>query len=212
MTGTVLALVQVMWIQASLTPSQLAPALDALLPMRVLLDDDQDADRCLWIDRPSAVTTSEAGLHVRTSGRLQWDVIGIKLPVVLRQVDLTIIPTIQAREQRDVLVFSLRLDAADLSALPGFVEASLLHHVNHELAKESAQVVWSFTRTLDFNFSLPKRIVGPRKIRLYAHQGAVKMSPEAIVLAAHFRVDVLTLDGAAERRPVPDDEQPSDDD
>lgn len=177
-----------MWIQALLTSAQLEIALAQLLPMQVLLDG-RDPNRYLRVDQPSLVTTTPEGMRLITSACLQWDVIGIKVPLVLRQVALTVTPSIEPREGHDALVLSLRLDDADLSGMPEFVEATLLRRVNEELAKESAQIVWQFTHTLDFNFSLPERIVGSPRVRLYAHQGAAKMSDEGIVLAAHFRVE-----------------------
>ena len=113
----------------------------------------------------------------------------IPLAAVVFAVALTLLPSMEPRDGQDALVLSLRLDEADLSGMPDFVEATLLKRVNEELAKESARIVWQFTHTLDFKFSLPERIVGSPRVRLYAHQGAAKMSDEGIVLAAHFRVE-----------------------
>lgn len=179
-----------MWIQALLTSTQLGLLLSELLPMKILLDGN-DPDRYLYVDVPSLVTTTQEGMRLTTSACLQWDVIGIKVPLVMSHVVVTLIPSIEVHEGQDALVLSLRLDEAALPAVPGFVETSLLKRVNEELAKESAQIVWQFTHTLDFTFSLPARIVGAPRVRLFAHQGATKMSDEGIVLAAHFRVEAL---------------------
>jgi len=182
-----------MWIQALLTSTELEVALAELLPMKVLLDGC-DPNRYLRVEKPSLVVTTHEGMRLTTSACLQWDVIGIKVPLVMRHVALTLIPSIEPRDGQDTLVLSLRLDEADLSGMPEFVETSLLKRVNNELAKERARIVWEFTHTLDFNFSLPERIVGTPRVRLFAHQGAAKMSDEGIVIAARFRVERVDRD------------------
>ena len=177
-----------MWIQALLTPNQLVNSLAGLFPLQILLDGT-DPDRFLRVERPTRVTTTHAGIRLDTSACMQWDVIGIKVPLVMRHLVLTLIPSIAQREGEDALVLSLRLDDADLSVVPEFVETPLLQRVNEELAKEGAQIVWRFTHTLDFHFTLPDRIVGAPRLHLFAHQGATRISDEGIVLAAHFRVE-----------------------
>lgn len=70
-----------MWLQAILTADDLLHALRELTPMRIQLDGDDPA-RVLHLDPPDEVTfRGGEGALIGTSATLQWDVVGIKVPV-----------------------------------------------------------------------------------------------------------------------------------
>jgi hypothetical protein len=179
-----------MWLQAILTPTDLERILGQITPVRIALDRDDDSERYLWLDRPSRVETTEGdGVRIVTSARLQWDVIGIKVPITLRRVSALVVPRIARREGVDVLMFSAHIEQADLSPVPEFIEEPLIARVNEALTAEHAQLAWAFTDTLDFHFQLPEMIDPQRGLRLYARWGAVRTTREGIALAASFALD-----------------------
>jgi hypothetical protein len=176
-----------MWLQAILTPTDLERMLGELTPVRIALDREDDSQRYLWLDRPSRVeTTDGAGIRVVTSARLQWDVIGIKVPITLRRVSVLVVPSIARHDGQDVLVFRASIEHADLSPVPEFIEEPLLARVNEALAAEHAQLIWRFVDTLDFQFQLPAMLDPTRNVRLNARWGAVRTTREGLALAASF--------------------------
>jgi hypothetical protein len=184
-----------MWLQAILTPTDLERILGQITPVRIALDRDDNAERYLWLDRPSRVETTDGdGVRIVTSARLQWDVIGIKVPITLRRVSALVIPSIARRDGADVLKFSAHIEQADLSPVPEFIEEPLIARVNEALTAEHAQLAWAFTDTLDFHFQLPDTVEPQHALRLYARWGAVRTTREGIALAASFALD-------AEREP-----------
>jgi hypothetical protein len=176
-----------MWLQAIITAEDLKHALFELTPTRIQLDDD-DPDRAFELDPPSEVYfRANEGATIRTSARLRWDVIGIKVPVTLRSVDLLLVPSIERdAEGNDVLALQARVEDLDLSALPGFLDDKLKDRINSALARPSSFVRWRFIRTLDFHFHLPESVQPSRDLRLSARWGATRVSEQGFVMAASF--------------------------
>jgi hypothetical protein len=173
-----------MWLQAIVTPRDLERMLLDITPVRIALDRES-ADRYLWLDQPSQVEMTEGdGIRVVTSARLQWDVVGIKVPITLRSITVRVVPSVAQRDGKDVLAFAAQIEHADLSSLPEFIEMPLIARVNEALAGEQAQLAWHFTETLDFRFQLPDTIEPQRDLRLFARWGAVRTSHEGMAVAA----------------------------
>jgi hypothetical protein len=176
-----------MWLQAVLTADDLLHVLHELTPTRIELDDDDPA-RVLHLDPPGEVKFRDGeGALITTSATLQWDVVGIKLPVVLRSVDVLLIPSIEVDPRGvDQLALQARVERLDLTALPGFVEDKLRARVNQALESPRAFVRWGFTRTLDFHFHLPANVKPARDLRLSARWGALRVSDQGFAMAASF--------------------------
>jgi hypothetical protein len=176
-----------MWLQAVLTADDLMHVLHELTPMRIQLDSDDPA-RVLHLDPPAEVKFRDGeGALITTSATLQWDVVGIKVPVVLRAVEVLLIPSIEVDARgADQLALQARVERLDLSALPGFVEDKLQGRINQALENPSAFVRWGFTRTLDFHFHLPAMVQPVRDLRLAARWGALRVSEQGFAMAASF--------------------------
>lgn len=176
-----------MWLQAIITADDLMHALHELTPTRIQLDED-DPSRSLYLDPPEEVRFRDGeGALVRTSARLKWDVVGISVPVVLRSIEVLLVPSIEQDGQgHDVLALQARIESLDLSALPGFVEDKLRDRINSALERPSAFLRWRFTRTLDFNFHLPDALQPQRDLRLAARWGALRVSEQGFAMAASF--------------------------
>jgi hypothetical protein len=178
-----------MWLQAIFTPADLERVLGEITPLAIALDD-QAHDRYLWLERPSQVETpASKGLRIVTSARLQWNVMGIPVPILLRSVTLLLTPSIARRDGKDMLAFEARIEHADLTGVPEFVENGLLERMNEELAKERAQLVWHFMDTLDFHFNLPDAMQPARQMHLFARWGALRMTEEGVAVAASFSLN-----------------------
>jgi hypothetical protein len=176
-----------MWLQAILTADDLLHVLRELTPTRIQLDEEDPA-RVLHLDSPGEVAFRDGeGALVTTSATLQWDVVGITLPVQLRSVEILLIPSIEVDARgTDVLALQARLESLDVSALPGFVEDKLRARINQALESPRAFLRWGFTRTLDFHFHLPTQVQPARDLRLYARWGALRVSEQGFAMAASF--------------------------
>jgi hypothetical protein len=176
-----------MWLQAVLTADDLLHVLHELTPTRIELDDDDPA-RVLHLDPPGEVKFRDGeGALITTSATLQWDVVGIKVPVVLRAVEVLLIPSIEVDARGvDQLALQARVERLDLTALPGFVEDKLRARINQALESPRAFVRWGFTRTLDFHFHLPASVKPARDLRLSARWGALRVSEQGFAMAASF--------------------------
>ena len=192
-SGTNFAPPRAMWLQALFTSTDLERILCEITPIQIALDEP-GSGRYLSLDRPSQVeTTADHGIRVVTAARLQWDLLGVGIPVVLRSVTLALTPSIGRRDGKDMLTFSARIEEADFSALPGVVESPLLERVNAALAEERAHLVWHFMDTLDFHFKLPDNIEPPRQLHLYARWGALRMTAQGVAVAASFSLNAEHL-------------------
>jgi hypothetical protein len=176
-----------MWLQAVLTADDILHALHELTPTRIQLEE-QDPTRTLHLDPPGEVRFRDReGALITTSATLKWDVIGIKVPVVLRSLDVLLIPSIeQGPDGDDVLALQARVEKLDVSALPGFVEDKLRARINQALENPRSFVRWGFTRTLNFHFHLPDKVTPVRDLNLAARWGALRVSEQGFVMAASF--------------------------
>ncbi len=182
-----------MWLQALFTPADLERIVAEMTPVQMALDPD-DPKRYLWLDRPTSVEmVGNVGVRIVTSARLQWDVIGITLPLTLRTVSVLLTPSITRRDGKDALAFSAQIETLDLAAVPALIEVPLVAKVNEALAAEPAQLAWRFTDTLDFTFQLPDTLAPARSLRLFARWGAVRTSEEGVAVAAAFGLDAEQL-------------------
>lgn len=176
-----------MWLQAIITADDLMHAFAELTPTRIQLDDEDPA-RAFELDPPSEVRFREGeGAVVHTSARLSWDVIGIKVPITLRSVQVLLMPSIeQDADGNDLLALQARIEDLDLTALPGFLDAKLKDRINAALERPSSFVRWRFIRTLDFHFHLPRAVTPERDLHLAARWGATRVSEQGFVMAASF--------------------------
>lgn len=178
-----------MHLEAHLTSADFKHVLGQLTPLRVSLDENSDK-RFLSLSPPQHVAlVPSRGLRIVADVQLQWDVIGFALPVSMKRVSVLLTPSVVEVAGQAVLLFGVRIEDADLSAIPSFVESVLLDRVNDALAKREASICWRFMETLDFNFRLP-HLVSPRyRVRLFASAGAVRVDSHALVLSVDWGLE-----------------------
>jgi hypothetical protein len=162
-----------MRLEAHLTTADFEHAFAQLTPLRVSLDPDSP-QRQLSLKPPSEITLLPGlGLRIVTELQLQWDVIGVRVPVTLRRVVVLLTPSVVLDAEQPALAFGLQIDEADLSAIPDFLGEVLVGRVNEALKRPEARVAWRFTDTLDFDFPLPKELAPQRRMRVHARAGEV---------------------------------------
>ena len=179
-----------MWLQALLTVEDFTQALEQLTPIRLPLDKNSE-DRYLWLGRPREVSlVNGRGLRIVTHALLQWDVIGIRVPLTLRTVTVLLVPSVAQVDKEDALTFSVLIEDADLTAVPSFIEEPLIARVNEALDRPEARLAWHFLRTLDFRFELPAGIGPHKQLNLFARWGAVRVAEDAMTLAVSWGLNV----------------------
>jgi hypothetical protein len=175
-----------MRLEATFSTADLQNALFQVTPLTISLDRDSP-HRQLSIKPPSAVAlVAGLGLRVVAEVQLQWDVIGVRLPVTLRRVAIVLNPSVMLLDGREALVFGLRLDEADLSAIPGILRDVLLGRVNEALARPEARIAWRFLDTLDFRFALPPIVQPGIDARLYARSSTVEIRDDELHLSVEW--------------------------
>ena len=175
-----------MHLEACFTTADFQHVLAQLTPLSVLLDPDAP-QRKLSLMPPSSVRIVPGrGLRIVTEVQLQWDVIGLRVPVTLRRVVLLLTPSIMFVEGKQALSFGLRIEEADVSAIPAFVGDAVIGLVNEALAKEDARMSWRFMETLDFKFQLPAEIQPRYSMHLYARSGTVQVEEDRVRLSVEW--------------------------
>lgn len=188
-----------MHLEAHLTAKDFSHVLAQLTPLRIALDGDGER-RFLSLSRPTHVAFAGlSGLRVIADLQLQWDVIGVLLPVSLKRVSVLLSPSVVEVEGQSVLAFGVRIEDADLSAIPSFVESMLLDRVNDALAKRESSFAWRFMETLDFTFRLPAQVSPRYRVRLYASSGEASMNAHALVLRVDWGLEAHPHDAQHEQ-------------
>jgi hypothetical protein len=162
-----------MRLEAHLTTGDLQDALLQLTPMTVSLNPDTPSPQ-LTIRAPSKVVLLDGlGLQVVTDLQLQWDLIGMRVPVSLRRVSLLLRPVVELFAGQPALLFLPQLQEADLSAIPGILRDVILAPINDALSRPDARMAWHFMDTLDFSFPLPAQVLPAFQVRLFARSASV---------------------------------------
>jgi hypothetical protein len=140
-----------MHLEAHLTTTDFAHVFAQLTPLRIALDANSDK-RFLSLGPPTHVgLVAPRGLRIVTDLQLQWDVIGLRVPVSMKRVSVLLSPSVAEVEGEAVLLFGVRIEDADLSAIPSFLENVLIEQVNDALARRESQICWRFMETLDLD-------------------------------------------------------------
>ena len=175
-----------MHLEARFSTADLQNALFQVTPLKVSLDRDSPQRR-LAIEPPSEIALiAGVGLKIVSEVQLQWDVIGVRLPVTLRRVVIVLSPYIARAGGQEILAFGLRVEDADLSAIPAFLEEVLVARVNEALERPENRIEWRFMETLDFRFDVPD-VIQPRfNVRLYARSAEVEVLHDALRLSVEW--------------------------
>lgn len=187
-----------MWLQAIFTTADLANVLHQLTPLKVTMGGEDTPGRALFLGRPRAVELLPGrGLRFSCRARVAWRVVGVKLPVKIHKVTVTLEPRIERRGARDVLAFRVRVEDLDVAAVPAFLDAPIRDRLNKALRDVDHDFAWDFLDTLSFHFGLPAAMLTAETFDLSASWGEVKVTDEAVVLAVSFR-SLIAKPGASQ--------------
>jgi hypothetical protein len=187
-----------MQIFARLDEPTLRQLLDELLPVTILLDDDDDkgrggkAGRFVTIEPASVVDfVAGQGLRLVTGGKIRWVAAGVPVEATLHSAHILLRPVIAPDKHGGRLVFHPSLEEADLKNVPALFDRGVAALVNRQLEGRSDQIAWDFGRTLSLSVALPPALDGVESLQLSVQNGQVTVTDHAIELALqlslHFR-------------------------
>jgi hypothetical protein len=182
-------------IEATLTKADLRSLFERFAPLTIRLGGDDE----LTLDGPLEVTLDpKAGVRIVCKAKVRWSVLGLHVPVTVRSLSARVVPAVRRDEKGgEALVFRLALDDADIAALPGVFDATVLRRVNEELAKKHVELAWNFHGLLDRVFALPDSVETAAALGMRVTSSAVRMSGEALSFC-------VRLDVTVKRRPAAD--------
>jgi hypothetical protein len=161
------------------------------LPLKVSLGGEDDDDRSLVLRDPRAVTfVPGTGVSLSCTADLRWSVLGLTVPIHLREFSVLLTPLIALRSGAPALVFALAIEHADLAGVPAMVDAHLVERVNQALAERQVELGWEFAKTLTHSFALPALLANVRSFDLGVGASSVEVVPDALVLSVELLTSV----------------------
>lgn len=171
-----------MHITAQLDESTVRQLLEQLLPVTVMLDDE-DADRWFRIDPARSVDFAAGeGLRVAVAGQLSWTLAGVQVMLTIHAAQLLLRPSVVGEGSEGRLLFRPSLEQMDLKNVPGLVDSGIAGLVKLRLENEGDKLAWHFGRDLTARFPLGKDFVDLESFVLGVGTAAVTVLANAIVL------------------------------
>jgi hypothetical protein len=179
-------------IDVTVTRDELAGWLEELAPIRIHLDDLDETERWLELERPVLVElVPGVGVRLVTSGRLRYALAGFEIPATIRKLVLMLIPeVIPASSSLQSLAFRLEIEDGDLVRVPAFVDQALVRRVNSALTPETTRMIWHFGQSLARNIALSERLEPLDSLRLSVVGGAVGIDDQRICFSVRLGLAV----------------------
>jgi hypothetical protein len=176
-----------MLLQAKLREADLRAAVVALAPVHIRLGEDGE----LVLGEVSELgLVAGRGLRLVCKGQLHWSVLGIRLPVTLDSLAVTIEPSIHTRAQGEALVFKLEIERAELAMVPQAIGDHVTERVNRELEEKQVELAWAFKKTLSHAFLMPASLENIESFGLRAIAGTIEVTSEELVFTVSFTSEV----------------------
>ena len=157
--------------------------LTQLLPVTILLDDDDSENRWIRIDPARSVDfVANEGLRLEVAGQLRWKTAGVAMVFTIHSAQLLIRPAIVDDADGARLVFRPSLEKMDLKSVPGFIDSGITAVVNNRLEAEGDKLSWHFGRDLANAFAMPNELADIESFTLGAGAATVEVSSDALVL------------------------------
>lgn len=179
-----------MHLQALLPQAEIEALVADLLPLKVLLGDEDDDRTLSLLDPSTPEIVAGRGLRLGCRAEVRWSVLGIAVPITLRALTVVLSPRIAEREAGPALVFDLSIERADMAGLPARVDAHLVDKVNQALKARQVQLAWDIGKTLSHAFQLPAMLASLRSLNLAAGECSVEVLPQALRLSVELRAGV----------------------
>jgi hypothetical protein len=175
-------MLDLMRITAQLDETTVRRLLGELLPVTVLLDEE-DADRWIRVDPASSVDFAPGeGLRVAVAGQLNWKLAGVQVAVRIQDALLLLRPEVRGEGTEARLLFRPSLEKMDLKNVPALIDSGIAGLVNMRLESESDKLAWHFGRDLTGRFSLGRDFLEIESFVVGAGTASATVLPDAIVL------------------------------
>jgi hypothetical protein len=173
-----------MYLDASLDLADIEQLLHQILPLRIHLTEMDEDRRWVELEQPTELgLVPELGLRAVCSGRLCYDLLGIKVPLTIRRVQVLLTPQVSGSDSGGArLEFKLQIEEADLENVPGVVDRALMGKVNAALTPEATAMLWNFSQTMNLTVGLPERLEPLGQLLLQAPHAEVIISERAFTL------------------------------
>lgn len=176
-----------MHISARLEETTVRTLLGELLPVTVLLDEDEGEQRWIRIDPARSVEfAADEGLRLEVGGQLHWKTAGVPVLLTIHSAQLLLKPEVVDDAEGARLVFRPSLETMDLKSVPGFLDSGITAIVNKRLAAEGDKLAWHFGRDLANRFPLPKELLEIEGFTLAAGTAGIQVQEDAIVFKLHL--------------------------
>jgi len=176
-----------MKLQAVFTRDELVSFASQWLPLKVLLGDPSNEDRYLLLSEPKAIElVPGAGLRLSCRAQIRWPVLGMSVPITARHMSVLVRPLIETLEGRLALVFRVRLEQADLSAVPARLDATIRDAINRALT-ERIKPAWKFGSMLSRSIPMPVVITTTDTIELGVDQARADVTEDGFVFELHIQ-------------------------
>ena len=170
-----------MHIRARLEETAIKTLLGELLPVTILLDEDEGEHRWIRIDPASSVDfAADEGLRLEVGGQLHWKAAGVPVLLTIHSAQLLLTPEVVNDAESARLVFRPSLEKMDLKSVPGFLDSGITAIVNKRLEAQGDKLAWHFGRDLANRFPLPKELLEIESFALAAGTASVKVLDDAI--------------------------------
>jgi hypothetical protein len=171
-----------MHITARLEETTVRTLLGELLPVTIVLDEDEGEHRWIRIDPARTVEfVANEGLRLEVGGQLHWKAAGVPVLLTIHAAQLLITPEVVDGAEGGRLVFRPSLEKMDLKSVPGFLDSGITAIVNKRLEAEGDKLAWPFGSHLANRFPLPKELLDVDRFTLAAGRAMVHVLDDAIV-------------------------------
>ncbi len=191
-----------MWLEAIITQEDLVKVLGEFLPVKILLDQEKDADgevkkdepeRSLFLRAPTAVTMiPDQGVRITCPAELTWSIVGVSPSMTIDALQLMLRPEVVEKNKGHVLELGMEVEVADFHALPSFIDATIVKAVNASLATK--RPAWNFSETLTRTVGLGTVLDRVEALKIAVGWGKTKIGAETLGLVVSFDIGFVRAD------------------
>ena len=159
------------------------------LPLKLLLGDVSNEERFLQLTDPTRIElVPHQGLRIACRAQIRWPVLGWSVPVTARQLSVLLRPAIEVRDGQPALVFRVRIEQADLAAVPARFDAAITDGLNRALA-ERVKPAWNFGTMLTRSIAMPPVLATTQSIDLAVTHSDVQVTDAGFQFELSLKAD-----------------------
>ena len=160
--------------------------MDAATPLQIRFGEKGSIE----FSRPTSISlVPDSGLRIVCAANFHWPVLGIGIPISIRELTVLLRPEIDKGRETGPLVFRAVIEDADLVGVTDTIDAHIVDKVNEELVSNHMNLSWDFAKTLSYSFKLPATIASISTLDLKVSWSRVHVTSEALVWAVAYTFD-----------------------